>query len=238
MLSFCLPTQAALDKTVVSWNMQGSSASTENKWQSGVLQLLGSADIVALQEAGQVPTSARIMTTGANTGGGSYEEYSWGGTSRSNGNFIYFLQTDTRGNRVNLAIATRQRADEVIVLPPARTGSRPTLGVRFGNDFYFSIHALSNGGTDVPRIITQIDGSVRRMNPNNSYMILGDYNRAPTTWTPPVNVQTMGTGQTTQQSGGELDYAASNLPSFNSLFNAYLMGIFLSDHYPVQIKRN
>jgi cytolethal distending toxin subunit B len=40
--------------------MQGSSHSTENKWNTGVANLIGrgEADVVALQEAGSVPDSA------------------------------------------------------------------------------------------------------------------------------------------------------------------------------------
>lgn len=49
------------DYKVMTWNLQGSSASTESKWNVNVRQLLsGTAgvDILMVQEAGAVPTSA------------------------------------------------------------------------------------------------------------------------------------------------------------------------------------
>jgi cytolethal distending toxin subunit B len=45
---------------VVTWNMQGSNAATEAKWQTGVLNLMSSlhCHVICLQECGLVPPSA------------------------------------------------------------------------------------------------------------------------------------------------------------------------------------
>ena len=50
------------DYVVGTWNLQGSSASTENKWNVSVRQLITGSnpvDILMVQEAGSVPRSAR-----------------------------------------------------------------------------------------------------------------------------------------------------------------------------------
>ncbi|MGL7379198.1 endonuclease/exonuclease/phosphatase family protein, partial [Salmonella sp. NW897] len=77
------------DYKVMTWNLQGSSASTESKWNVNVRQLLsGTAgvDILMVQEAGAVPTSAvptgrHIQPFGV---GIPIDEYTWnlGTTSR------------------------------------------------------------------------------------------------------------------------------------------------------------
>ncbi|WP_240197758.1 hypothetical protein [Nonomuraea lactucae] len=91
--------------------MQGSSHSDQNKWNTGVAQMIGEYRLVALQEAGSVPDSARHVQDHAVAlpGGGqvTVPEYVWGGTSTRPGVFVYWLQTDPNGNRVNLALGTR-----------------------------------------------------------------------------------------------------------------------------------
>jgi cytolethal distending toxin subunit B len=237
--------RAALsDRVAVSWNMQGGNASTEDKWNTGVLPLLRggtmagpAANVVALQEAGQRPASAQIMMT-ATTPGGAYQEYSWqGGSSRATPYFIYFMQTDPGANRVNLAIVSDQRADEVIVLPPPRAGSRAILGIRLGSEVYFTTHALSGGGTDVPRIVQAAHNSITERNLGYQYLLLGDFNREPPTWDLPAGTERVDTGQMTHTSGHNLDYATSNLIGFAILFNAIRIALIMSDHYPVQVKK-
>lgn len=49
------------DYNVATWNLQGSSASSESKWNINVRQLITgrqSADILMIQEAGSLPLSA------------------------------------------------------------------------------------------------------------------------------------------------------------------------------------
>ncbi len=85
----------------------------------------------------------------------------WGTLSRPDRVFIYYSRVDAGANRVNLAIVSRMQAEEVIVLPT--TVSRPMIGIRNGNDAFFNIHALVNGGTDVGAIITAVDAHFSNM---------------------------------------------------------------------------
>ena len=40
---------------------------------------------------------------------------------------------------------------------PPTTASRPIIGIRIGNDAFFSIHALARGGSHAGVIITAVD---------------------------------------------------------------------------------
>ena len=140
------------DYNVATWNLQGSSASSESKWNINVRQLItgsNSADILMVQEAGALPLSAR--PTGRVVQpvevGIPVEEYMWnlGTSTRPNNFYIYYSRLDVGANRVNLAIVSRFRADEVFVVSSGVPvlQARPALGIRIGNDVFFSAHALS-----------------------------------------------------------------------------------------------
>lgn len=64
-LLFAIPALANLeDFKVATWNLQGSSAANENKWNVSVRQLItgpGAADILAVQEAGVLPSTAMSL---------------------------------------------------------------------------------------------------------------------------------------------------------------------------------
>ncbi len=140
------------DFKTASWNLQGSSATSESKWSVSVRQLISgenAADILALQEAGSLPqTATPTQRTFQTPPGIPIAEYTWdlGSRSRPDMVYIYYSPVDVGANRVNLAIVSRRMADDVIVLPPPTTVSRPIIGIRIGSDVFFSIHALANGG--------------------------------------------------------------------------------------------
>jgi cytolethal distending toxin subunit B len=259
------PAQAAVEEyRIASWNLQGASASSESKWNVSVRQLIdgrpGSVDILALQEAGEVPVSAELTPRQFPQAGGiPLAEYIWnlGSRSRGNNRYIYFSRVDTQAHRVNLAIITRSRADEVLVLPAPTPFSRPIVGVRIGNDYFFSIHALANGGTDSGVLVQAVHAFFVAMQNTRAtamqarqaqWMIMGDFNRAPAaleqllrTSYPAVyqDVRLIAQGTPTQASGGNLDYALlgqlgglqANLAGV--LFLAQLAGFLASDHAPV-----
>jgi cytolethal distending toxin subunit B len=266
LLLFCsLPTCAAVqDYRIASWNLQGASASSESKWNISVRQLIdgrpGSVDILALQEAGQAPDSAELTPRQFPQAGGiPIAEYIWnlGSRSRVNNRYIYFSRVDVRANRVNLAIITRDRVDEVLVLPAPTPFSRPIVGVRIGNDYFFSIHALANGGTDSGVLVQTVHARFAAMlnvrataaqARQAQWMIMGDFNRTPAALDQllrsnyPVvynDVRLISQGTPTQASGGNLDYAIlgqlgglqANLAGV--LFLAQLAGFLASDHAPV-----
>lgn len=147
------------DYKVMTRNLQGSSASTESKWNVNVRQLLsGTAgvDILMVQEAGAVPTSA--VPTGRHI-----QPFGWvfplmntrnlGTTSRQDIRYIYYSAIDVGARRVNLAIVSRQRADNVYVLRPTTVASRPVIGIGLGNDVFLTAHALASGGPDAAAIV-------------------------------------------------------------------------------------
>ena len=171
------------DFRVGTWNLQGSSASTENKWQVSVRQLVtgdNPINILMLQEAGSVPNSARRTGRMVQPGGTPVEEYIWelGTISRPRSVFIYHADIDVGARRVNLAIVSDRMADEVIVVHQntiATEASRPALGIRIGTDVFFSLHALASGGGDATSLFTSIHDHFMNM-PQNSWLISGGFN--------------------------------------------------------------
>jgi hypothetical protein len=165
---------------VATWNMQGASHSTENKWNTGVAQMIRDYRLVSLQEAGAVPNSAK-HTRDYGVGGRTVKEYTWGGTATRPGPYIYWLETDAKGNRVNLAVVSANRAEDVDVVSGPY---RPALGIRIGTGYYFSVHASAgNGGGDAPTLLKNIDSAVSTHGKNDhasyTWYALGDYNREP-----------------------------------------------------------
>ena len=169
-----------------TWNLQGSSSATESKWSVSVRQLIvgsNALNILAIQEAGAPPASARRTGRMVQPGGTPVQEYVWelGTSTRPRSVFIYHSDIDVGARRVNLAIVSDVQADEVIVVRQdsiAPQTSRPALGIRIGNDVFFTIHALANGGGDASALVTAIHDHFMGM-PEINWMILGDFNRDP-----------------------------------------------------------
>lgn len=246
---------ALTDYKIATWNLQGASALTESKWNINVRQLIsgeGAVDILMVQEAGSPPESAMDTGRVINSPGIPIRELTWnmGSNSRPQQVFIYFAQIDALGGRVNLAITSNRRADEVIVLPPPTAVSRPVIGIRIGSDAFFSVHALAGRGVDAPAIVTSVFNFFRNsQRPEiqaTNWMIAGDFNRAPDSLrgaleTPERNnTQILSPEAPTQRSGGILDYAiVGNTVAFIPpvLRAGLLFGLrqtqISSDHYPV-----
>ncbi|HEC1790507.1 cytolethal distending toxin subunit B family protein [Campylobacter sp. LMG 7929] len=242
-----------------TWNLQGSSASTESKWNISIRQLVTGAnpmDILAVQEAGVLPSTAimtprQVQPVGI---GIPIHEYEWnlGSSSRPNSVFIYYSRVDVGANRVNMAIVSRVQADEVFVLPPPTVASRPIIGIRIGNDAFFSIHALASGGNDGGAIVSAVD-SFFRNRPEINWMILGDFNREAGSLVslldPDLRARTrvIPPNTNTQTSGRIIDYAITGNSNTASLYNpppiiallavAGLRTFLASDHFPVNFRR-
>lgn len=174
------------DYVVGTWNLQGSSASTENKWNVSVRQLItgdNPVNILMVQEAGRVPATARPTGRVIQPGGTPIEEYTWdlGTRSRPHSVFIYYANIDVGARRVNMAIVSARQAEEVFVIRQDRIAadvSRPVIGIRIGNDVFFNIHALASGGGDATALVTAVhDAFITR--PELSWIIAGDFNRDP-----------------------------------------------------------
>ncbi|EPR4192296.1 cytolethal distending toxin subunit B family protein [Campylobacter jejuni] len=247
------------DYNVGTWNLQGSSAATESKWNISIRQLVtgdNPMDILAIQEAGVLPTTAvmtqrQVQPVGI---GIPIHEYEWnlGTSSRPNSVFIYYSRIDVGANRVNMAIVSRRQADEVIVLPPPTVSSRPIIGIRIGNDVFFSIHALARGGNDAGAIVTAIDAHFRNM-PQINWMIMGDFNRNPRLLAPLLDadlrsrISFVTPSSFTQASGDVLDYAITGNSDISRRYSppsilailafAGLRTFLASDHFPVNFRK-
>ncbi|EAL3879546.1 cytolethal distending toxin [Campylobacter fetus subsp. fetus] len=256
LFCFSLSFGAIENYNLATWNMQGSSASTESKWNVNVRQLIAgsnAADILFIQEAGSLPHSAVQSQRVVQRGGIPVHEYIWnlGTNSRPNMVYIYYSRVDVGANRVNLAIVSRLQAEEVIVLTPPTTLSRPILGIRIGNDAFFSAHALANGGTDSAAIVENVYRNFIS-SPNVNWVIGGDFNREPSSL---VNILESSVRQRvsiitpnapTQSSGRTLDYlvagnsgaSAFSAPAIAAiLMLANMRSQITSDHIPVNFRR-
>ncbi|EHC5911029.1 cytolethal distending toxin subunit B family protein, partial [Salmonella enterica subsp. enterica serovar Eastbourne] len=169
------------------WNLQGSSAAGENKWNINVRQLVtgtDGADILMVQEAGSVPATAmltgrQIQPVGV---GIPIDEYTWnlGTTRRPDIRYIYFSRVDVGANRVNLAIVSRQRAEQVFVIRPSTVASRPVIGISLVTDVFLTTHALASGGPDALAIVRTVNEFFNQPSRRGySWFLAGDFNRAP-----------------------------------------------------------
>ncbi|TYB64769.1 hypothetical protein FXF51_20125 [Nonomuraea sp. PA05] len=266
----------ANSRRVVTWNMQGAgtraggwgddvSGEYESKYQQGVLQLAAQNDagIVLLQEAGSPPAGGTHQQdipqnafTRADGSQPPVREFRYGGTASRPQGHLYWLHTDTSGhnppNRVNLAIATRARAENVFVVASAIQGARPALGVTIDGVTYFTVHGFATGGGDMPGLLDAIRTRMATAGPNGTalpWIVMGDFNRDPD------NLRNALTGQfivhappapthptqPRQDENGNripsrrLDYAvtptAANAPVVTA--SAVADRMLLSDHYPV-----
>lgn len=253
------------DFRVATWNLQGSSAASESKWNINVRQLLSgseAADILMVQEAGTLPASATrtgrvVQPAGV---GIPIDEYLWNlGTSRRpDFVYIYYSRLDVGANRVNLAIVSRQRADEVFVISQGSVvlQARPAIGIRLRNDVFLSAHALASGGSDAARIVEHVYRFFSESARNRyNWMLLGDFNRSPNSLQnallhePHVNNNTLIVAPTepTHRSGNILDYAVLHnanqgqhqhtAMSASIMFNQFRSQI-ASDHFPVSLVRH
>ncbi|ARQ68497.1 hypothetical protein CAG99_06185 [Streptomyces marincola] len=225
---------------VITHNIQGAAAGDDSKWTTVVMPHARAAEIVALQEAGPKPPGDHIRNYHFNPNApgntGFVQHHRWRPARESYE--VYFLQTDSAGgtyvgNRNNLAIVTQRPADEVTIVTNPFAGGRNALGVRFGDNWYFSYHALSGGGVDVPAMLDAIANFVNNQGPDRTWTVLGDFNRDPGSFFRPSQSWLYRTHEATHQNGQELDYAVSseNIPNHPV---TRLPGAS-PDHYPVAI---
>ena len=151
-------------------------------------------------------------------------------------------------------------ADEVFVVHQnivATDVSRPAIGIRIGNDVFFNIHALANGGGDAPALVTAVHDFFINM-PQINWLIAGDFNRDPallqagldTRITNHIRIAAPNSATHFSSRGANriLDYAvvgrsspertALPLPQITALLIAASMRAHLaSDHSPVHFAR-
>ncbi|MDE5602646.1 MAG: cytolethal distending toxin subunit B family protein [Helicobacter sp.] len=252
------------DYNIGTWNIQGSSQLTESKWNVSIRQLISgvnAVNILMVQEAGSIPSTAVRTGRMVQPGGTPIEEFTWdlGTISRPRLVYIYHSPIDVGARRVNLSIVSDRRADDIIIIQQdtiAPDVTRPAIGIRIGNDVFFSIHALANGGGDAAAIVTAIHDYFMEM-PNINWMIAGDFNREPTDLLRGLparveqNLRIVAPNFATHTSGargGEnriLDYGIVGrtvtggrrplLPSITALLMSSVVRSYISsDHFPVR----
>ncbi len=206
---------------LITYNMQGASSGADSKWTRPVLQYIRAAEIVTLQEAGPTPPGTYVGDTTIPAlpqvgRAGFIQHHRW--RSSSEDFEVYFLQTDAQngrwaGGRNNLAIVTHRQADEITAVPNPDPRGRPALGVRFDNDWYFSVHAQALGGrtNDAQALTNAVANFVNDRNRGEQWTIAGDFNVHPGTFPTPPGSTIYNTGLPTHQSGNEWDYVLASV---------------------------
>lgn len=214
---------------IVTWDMQGASHSTENKWNAGVLNLINrfDADICCLQECGAVPDSAQLSDKNyCDVPNLMY--YKWG-TERMQYH-ILFYPADANGNRCNLAIVSKMAPQAgSIIYPTAPPVWRPALGFQVNrNNTVFSVHAISPKGPDATKLLAAIDS---KSGEGQYWFAAGDYNREPETLVIPFvicppNLNTYPVNYPERK----IDYCVKNT---GDVVTGSVLSLVMSDHYPV-----
>jgi hypothetical protein len=144
--------------------------------------------VLMLQEAGPgAPGEATALPNPTGNPLVSVWQWNVGGSTRGTPWYLYFLQSNNPtvpGGRVNTIVASRTQADGVIVIPPPNPNvpGRPTIGIRLGNDWYFSYHALTRGGGDAVSMLTAIGQAVANAQPAGvtyNWTVGADFNTEP-----------------------------------------------------------
>jgi cytolethal distending toxin subunit B len=220
---------------ITTWNMQGSSASTEVKWQTGVAPLLQSADVVCLQESGGVPGSAvHLNDVSFKDPAGNMEVvslYAWGGTESRPRYGIAFHHWDVGGNRVNEAIVAPIGAGGACTLiwPAYLPVWRPALGLNVNGGWILSFHAISGGGADAANMVAAIASSLA----GSAWCAGADFNREPGSFAVPAGCVVCPPNTFTysvMNPRARYDYFVRS--GGGPAQTGTVLGLNLSDHYP------
>ena len=258
----------------LTWNMQGATTVGQSLWTSYLPTILSeqqveganAPQVIMLQEAGpsapdpSTPQPNPTATASNPSGDGrvSYVVWNRGSNSRTDLWNIYFVQSsnpEVPGGRVNTIVMSRLVANQVMVvdnpfvLTQNRPG-RPAIGIRLGNDWYFSYHALTGGGGDASAMLNAIGGAVQRSQPAGvtyNWTVGGDFNTEPDSLQARIDhgavvtpsgqpPEIVASGQATHNSGRELDYAVTTSPDSGSIEALTpLPNQGGSDHQPVAV---
>ncbi|MET8689264.1 GDSL-type esterase/lipase family protein [Streptomyces sp. NPDC004732] len=241
---------AAIDRTVLTWNMQGAGEGRNDpaqKWEVLKNPLmsdaqLGKPDIALIQEGGpmDVPNSAKdagamtpVIINGQNEPITQVQHTTWKVNTKDTYH-IYRVDWDVDGHRVNPTIVTREPAQQTILIGRVGAGTRPVLGVRFGNDVYFTMHAAQNGN-DAEAQAGRAWTWAKAQNPQYNIVVGGDFNKEPKDLGNLNGMTLHNQGQKTHTGGKELDYLLAgnvNQPGKTNPERIREPGRF-SDHSPV-----
>ena len=182
---------APLDQTpFLTWNMQGATSQGRSLWTDYLPRILTAAgsEVVMLQEAGaDVPNGADMLPNPPGTENDQLVTYArWRTSQRPSDWYMVFLQTHDPlmpGGRVNTIVMSRTPVDAAMVVDNPHGGAygRPAIGIRLGEDWYFSFHALSGGGGDAIGMLARIGDAVEGDDPRRNWTVGADFNTSPNT---------------------------------------------------------
>ncbi|GAB1332293.1 hypothetical protein ACE1SV_66320 [Streptomyces sennicomposti] len=249
---------APLDQTpFLTWNMQGATSQGRSVWTDYLPRILTAApsEVVMLQEAGpEVPNGADILPNPPGTENNPRVTYArWRTSQRPSDWYLVFLQTNNQstpgGGRVNTIVMSRTPVDAAMVVDNPHGGAygRPAIGIRLGEDWYFSFHALSGGGGDAIGMLARIGEAVEADDQDRNWTVGADFNTPPNTLVGRMDQEVIDTpdgrtprilasGQPTHRSPDgeqrELDFAVTSTGrgSFGARVQPNQAG---SDHDPV-----
>lgn len=247
---------------VLTWNMQGATDQGESKWRNYLVGYSRQFPIIMLQEAGPAPAASsthlndltRTTVDRTNTPRThTIRHHRWQPeTADQSTGFrdIYFLHTQNgTGGRVNLALIVAEEPDEVNVVANPVDAGRTALGVRYGTNWYFTVHGLSGGGGDSAVLLNAIDDEVERWASTQGvtyhWTVGGDFNVDPRILQedragfPVARVLSTDENTPTHNSGERYDYfVTDDFNAANSLGGAWLNERQPpSDHRPVGVGR-
>ncbi|HKS12544.1 MAG TPA: endonuclease/exonuclease/phosphatase family protein, partial [Pseudomonas sp.] len=250
---------AEVDLRVATFNMQGSSETTNSKFRLHVLPLARMHHVVALQEAGVAPFSSRhVARLQIPDQFGALHEvnhYLWeaGSSGRPETYQIYLLEVQRLRVRLAMVVSAQVDVRSVVVIadgittPSGAIPPRPVLGLRLrlgGLDEEVTVlnfHAISNGGSNCPRVLREVS-----WHSASRYVLVGDFNRDPRApgpsdsqggnWISPPGIAELVLAQAptypSQGPSSMLDYALANGTSRPA--DAGRVGqVADSDHLPV-----
>ncbi|WDY56196.1 endonuclease/exonuclease/phosphatase family protein [Pseudomonas sp. PSKL.D1] len=177
---------------VATFNMQGVSAFQTDKFRAHLLQHIRQHHVIALQEAGVPPISARheAQLSINDQFGVAHEVNRWrweaGTAGRMENYMLYYLEVDRQRVRLALMVGSDVTVTGVTVIADgARSlaglqSPRPVLGLRItlpglnAEMTVYSFHAISGGGPNSPRVLREV-----AWHTDTPFMLLGDFNRDP-----------------------------------------------------------
>ncbi len=237
---------------IALWNLNHTTLPIELAWQHTIRGLLlgeNGADVLMLQGVGGVPSTSYFLNTFKLPLANQIpiQEYQWSLGANYSSVFIYFVQVDSDAKAINLAIVSKKRAQEIIIIKAPTKYSLPILGVRFENDVFLSMQSMSQKGEDTKAII-QATYNYFLKQPQIQWLLAGSFNTTPASLQESLDskiqeqIAIISPDVPTRKSGKILDYAiagnsgmtpylAPALRSFLMYGNLYVK--FDSDYIPI-----
>ena len=175
----------------ITWNMQGATSLAASMWTDYIPRMLDNnptTQVVMLQEAGpNPPDTSAVQPNPSGDPRVSYYIWNRGSAPRPKNWYIYYLQSSNPrvpGGRVNTIVMARTQADQVMVVDSPIPAGQQAIGLRLGNDWYFSYHALTGGGGDAVSMLTAIGQAVanaQQAGVTYNWTVGADFNTEPNT---------------------------------------------------------